>query len=512
MSNWKELFHKDVLIKKIERSKKTCIECAVVAGLLLATGVAVSSGNSSHQGAYTAVINNVAVGTVDNEQEAMALVAEVQADMARDSGNTVMAQADVQLIANGENGAEPADPARIKENISKVLGSSAATAKQLACTVRINDFSVTVPDKDAALQIFEAAREKYDANNLYSVTLTETTGMGSEGGTFSATLERNPIPSWNVAVSLSLAPEREAAYGTWGSVVGMEFADPIEIVENYVSPEEITDIDAAIELVIKDKEKNKIYQVGEGDCPSIVAEKNDMTLARLVELNGFADENQMLRVGDELIVAVPEPELSVIVKEEASYQEEYTAETVYIDNTEWYTTKEEVISEGAPGLRQVTAVADLRNGKEVARNITAEHILKESTPSVIERGTIVPPTYIKPLSGGIFTSGFGARWGTVHKGIDWACPTGTPVVASSGGTIARAEWSDSYGYVVYMSHPDGRQTRYAHLDKLLVEAGETVEQGETIALSGNTGDSTGPHVHFEILINGVQVDPLSNMD
>ena len=73
--------------------------------------------------------------------------------------------------------------------------------------------------------------------------------------------------------------------------------------------------------------------------------------------------------------------------------------------------------------------------------------------------------------------------------------------------MAKAGWGSGYGYVVYINHEDGRQTRYGHLSKILVKAGQTVKQGEKIALSGNTGVTTGPHLHFEILINGKQVDP-----
>ena len=88
-------------------------------------------------------------------------------------------------------------------------------------------------------------------------------------------------------------------------------------------------------------------------------------------------------------------------------------------------------------------------------------------------------------------------------------PTGTSVYASCGGTVAKAGWGSGYGYVVYINHADGRQTRYAHLSKVLVKAGQSVSQGDKIALSGNTGVSSGPHVHFEILINGKQVNPLN---
>ena len=131
---------------------------------------------------------------------------------------------------------------------------------------------------------------------------------------------------------------------------------------------------------------------------------------------------------------------------------------------------------------------------------------------------MTPPTYIKPISGGRLSSRFGARSAptkgasTYHKGVDWAVPTGTTVVASNGGTVAFAGWASGYGYAVYINHSDGRQTRYGHLSKVLVKSGQTVEQGQVIAKSGNTGRSTGPHLHFEIRIGGTAVDPLKHMN
>lgn len=113
--------------------------------------------------------------------------------------------------------------------------------------------------------------------------------------------------------------------------------------------------------------------------------------------------------------------------------------------------------------------------------------------------------YIMPAEG-VLSSGYGWRWGRMHQGIDIAAPIGTPILASSSGTVEFAGWTDGgYGYMVELRHPDGSLTRYAHASKVLVQKGQAVTQGEAIALIGSTGRSTGPHLHFEIHLPGVGV-------
>jgi murein DD-endopeptidase MepM/ murein hydrolase activator NlpD len=147
--------------------------------------------------------------------------------------------------------------------------------------------------------------------------------------------------------------------------------------------------------------------------------------------------------------------------------------------------------------------------------ILKQELIKEAVPMIVERGTKVPPTYIKPISGGRISSPFGKRNSPTkgassnHLGVDWATPTGTSVVASCGGTVSKAGWASGYGYCVFIEHEDGKQTRYGHLSKVLVKVGQKVRQGEKIALSGNTGVSTGAHLHFEIRVNGTAVNPLN---
>jgi murein DD-endopeptidase MepM/ murein hydrolase activator NlpD len=100
---------------------------------------------------------------------------------------------------------------------------------------------------------------------------------------------------------------------------------------------------------------------------------------------------------------------------------------------------------------------------------------------------------------GLFTSGFGWRWGRMHKGIDIANNVGTAVVAAKAGRVAFSGWHDGgYGYLVTIAHDDGSRSLYAHNSRLLVREGEEVRQGQAISQMGSTGRSTGPHLHFEI--------------
>jgi murein DD-endopeptidase MepM/ murein hydrolase activator NlpD len=110
---------------------------------------------------------------------------------------------------------------------------------------------------------------------------------------------------------------------------------------------------------------------------------------------------------------------------------------------------------------------------------------------------------------GVVVSGYGMRWGRMHEGIDIACAYGTPVHAAAAGTVIYAGWMEGYGNLVVLDHGSGLSTAYAHASALLVSTGQTVSQGDEVSLVGATGHVTGPHLHFEVRLNGVAVDPLS---
>ena len=134
---------------------------------------------------------------------------------------------------------------------------------------------------------------------------------------------------------------------------------------------------------------------------------------------------------------------------------------------------------------------------------SGQKIVSSAKPSATVSGIGL----IKPISGTI-TSRYGARWGSTHTGLDIAAPTGTTIVAAAPGTVTYSGNSGSgYGNYVKISHGNGVETLYAHCSKLYVKKGQTVARGEAIAAVGSTGNSTGPHLHLEIRLNGVAQNP-----
>jgi murein DD-endopeptidase MepM/ murein hydrolase activator NlpD len=121
------------------------------------------------------------------------------------------------------------------------------------------------------------------------------------------------------------------------------------------------------------------------------------------------------------------------------------------------------------------------------------------------------PTAVLPVKGGVLTSGFGYRWGTLHAGIDLAAPLGTPEYAVMDGVVLKAGPASGFGQAVYIQHANGDVTVYGHMEKILVTTGQVVKAGQEIALLGAEGQATGPHLHLEVHVGGIQgrkIDPI----
>ncbi|WP_442856345.1 peptidoglycan DD-metalloendopeptidase family protein [Butyrivibrio sp. WCE2006] len=489
---------------------------------------------SSGDNIFKVSLNGVEVGTLSSKQAAEKCLRDARRQLAAESEELILVDANLELEGDDVLFGQIDSKKAVRARMLEVLKNNISTTLERSYTVKINKYSVNLSSKDDVFTLLGEALGKYDTEGEYKVELVTD-----------PTREVNVLTSQVVSVEEAKKQEEEIKLPEAGinqaisdifreikpliveksfddyqlGLMSIDFGDKVEVVESYLPSSEITDIQTAIDEVTKDQETNQIYEIKAGDTLGTIAEDFGIPMNQLIAINEtIEDENSTIRIGDEIIVTVPEPELAVVYTKQQYYEEDYEADVIYRDNDSWYTTRSEVVQEPSDGHRKVVAMVSYVNNSEVGRDIQKEEVTYEAVPKIVERGTIVPPTYIKPISGGRLSSGFGRRnaptkgASSFHKGIDWATPVGTAVMASNAGVVTRAGWGRGYGYVVYISHSDGRETRYGHLSKILVKPGQSVSQGQKIALSGNTGVSTGAHIHFEILINGSQVNPLNYLN
>ncbi|MFI3213562.1 MAG: M23 family metallopeptidase [Eubacteriales bacterium] len=478
---------------------------------------------------FQVILNGINIGYVADTEIVDGMLIQARANLAQESDELVFVETTLEVEGEEVYIGQVDKVDTMITAMTEVLRSNVQETLQRSYTVKINEYAVNLQNSDMVNELLQAAIDKYDTENRFETELVLDPSREVNVLTVNVLdtwenigVETDPLLEAGVEAYLTevfdaIEPAVEKSFDDFDyGLKALEMGDKVEIVEAYLLESEITEIDVAIDEVTKEQEINVIYEVVSGDTLSQIVEKVNIPMEKIIEINpNIENENSIIRIGDEITVTEPEPELSVEREELVYYEETYDADIIYVDNDDWYTTDQVTLQEPSAGKRNVAVMVTYRNDKEIDRVIEKEEIIVEAVPKIVERGTKIPPTFIKPISGGTISSSFGYRTSptagasTYHQGIDWAVPVGTAVSASSGGTVTRAGWASGYGYVVYITHPGGLETRYAHLSKVLVSVGQSVSQGDKIALTGNTGVSTGPHIHFEIRSNGVAVNPLS---
>jgi murein DD-endopeptidase MepM/ murein hydrolase activator NlpD len=169
----------------------------------------------------------------------------------------------------------------------------------------------------------------------------------------------------------------------------------------------------------------------------------------------------------------------------------------------------------APSAKIIDTHATERLGALAAtrKERGAEQAAAAQTQAAADRSVVAAarPQAVLPVNGGQLTSTFGMRWGTLHAGIDLAAPMRTPELAAMDGVVLKAGPASGFGLAVYIQHANGDVTVYGHMDQILVTEGQVVKAGDVIALLGNRGQATGPHLHFEVHVGGIQgekIDPI----
>jgi murein DD-endopeptidase MepM/ murein hydrolase activator NlpD len=468
------------------------------------------------------------IGATDDTGRVKALLIQARRELSAESGGFLIPEIVPELRPDTEGISEKnSSDEEIKQAFRQYMNERRLPEVERSYTVKVNDTIVSVKDADTVKNILDDALAVYDTERKYEVQLVKDTDR--ELTVLKADIRRNgeetdiseiAEPAGAAVITDEIGePEQTILTGFESFDYGLEevgFSENIEISESCVDGTELLEEATAADLLTGMQAQQQIYKVQSGDTLSVISLNLQMPLDEIIELNDeLENENSIIRPGQELLITVPEPALSVLWTETARCEEIYDLPMEYVYNDEWYTNKKVTLKEPSAGYREAVNRITRKNDEIVDTEVLYEEVGIEAVAKVVEVGTIAPPTYIKPLSGGRISSTFGRRSqpkkgaSTYHKGVDIAVPTGTSVWASSGGTVTRAGWAGGYGNVVCIQHADGKETRYGHLSKIYLKAGQQVRQGQVIAASGSTGVSTGPHLHFEIRIGGEAVNPMN---
>ncbi|WP_166245851.1 M23 family metallopeptidase [Paenibacillus turpanensis] len=374
---------------------------------------------------------------------------------------------------------------------TKVLSALASqlVAKPVGIELKIDGNVVAiVKDEETAKSILETIKQNYLAKEA----------------------ERNAKKSGQVSVlSASVAP---APTVEQTELLSVGFAEQVELNQVELQPEQVPldPQETVKKLETGDVQPTK-YEVQEGDCISCIAKKFDIS-KQVIYVNNPQIKNDMVRVGDVLDLTVLQPTLSVKTEEKIVEMQEVQYPTEYIPDDDMRAGRTEVIKSGKNGMKRVTFKLTKENGLLMEEELVSEEMLQEPVTAVVKRGTKVVKgegtgKFSWPVVSAKLSSGYGMRWGKLHKGIDLTS-SNKNIIAADNGKVTYAGYKEDYGNMIIIDHLNGYETLYAHLSKITTKSGTIVEKGEKIGVMGNTGDSDGIHLHFEIHSNGSIQNPM----
>ena len=348
-----------------------------------------------------------------------------------------------------------------------------------------------------------------DPDAAREMLLSDVSGISTQ---YVLTVDGSVVGATNNKTSLELLRQRLLKNGTGtGDNVKTEFVQDVRIEERAVPNSSIRTIEEIEQALTANSQEVVTYTVQDGDTVSAIAQRFSMKVSDIESLNPDLNVSR-IHVGDTLNISAAVPVLSIQQIRRMEYTEAIPYETVTEKADDLYTNQSRIVQKGVDGSAAVVADVVYVDGVEQSRSILSRTVVTEPQTQIKEVGTKALPakapkgTFILPFNGRR-TSLYGWRRSGFHTGLDLAGSAGSPIVAADGGTVTLAGWNGGYGKCVIIDHGNGYQTLYAHCSSLLVKEGQKVAQGEQIARVGNTGNSTGPHCHWEIRIGGKTVNP-----
>ena len=297
------------------------------------------------------------------------------------------------------------------------------------------------------------------------------------------------------------------------------FAQQVFLAEVEVKPEEIDPFEIVEEMNYAFEEEAMENEVKKGDNFWNLSRKYKLTVNDLIILNPDINPEKIYP-GDKLLVRPMNPVLDVVIELENTVVESIPFKVKYRRDNRLYTHQQKILRAGVEGEKEVLYHITLLNGYQHSLAVLEEKVLKEPSDALVQIGTRKTVSRGGRINYGVvsgtrISSYYGYRIHPItgkrrfHDGIDIAAPHGNTVYAYTDGVVVEAGWNGGYGYCILIDHGDGLKTRYAHLSRIFVRVGQRVRVEERIGAVGSTGNSTGPHLHFEVIKNGRTTNPLN---
>ncbi|MNW31488.1 Murein hydrolase activator NlpD precursor [compost metagenome] len=430
---------------------------------------------------YKVYVKGQEVGAIQNEDQLAALYENKSQAYAEK-------YPDAEMVLNTEaitTKIEKAYKADVdsKATLTKLDGMLTAYAKGVKVMVDGQEVGI-VKDEDTAKAAIKALQKEYIPE-----------GQGQPAG-------------WTSSVKKTSASSASNTSKAWLMSVGVN--EDISYEEVKADPNKLLSEEGALQALKESKEQPITYTVREGDNLSSIASQFGMT-AWEVKQNNPGTREKYLQIGDTLQVTAPKAPVTVTTVEKIVEQVTIEPTIVTRESDELKAGTSKVVRPGQSGLKQMDFQITKENGQVIKEEWLGQKVIKESVPEVVLKGTKVvgegTGQFTWPVSGAILTSSYGGRWGRMHEGIDMG--GNRDIKASDEGVVTFAGQQNGYGNVIIIDHGNGYQTLYGHLSSIGVRSGQVVRQGESIGVMGNTGRSTGTHLHFEIRKNNVPQNPMT---
>lgn len=292
----------------------------------------------------------------------------------------------------------------------------------------------------------------------------------------------------------------------------VSYATEVKVEAGHAPKNEVLDFESAQEKFFLGE--CILHIVSEEETTQSIAELYTVSEEKLIADNEVSE----LAAGTTLKVYTEKPIIPIKTVEHIDGEIDIPYEIIEKEDSTIYEGQKRIETKGVCGKKYLNAYITRVNGIITQENIIKSEEITSPTAEVVMVGTKTPPPsvgtkeFIMPASGRL-SSTFGRRWGRAHEGIDIAATTGTKIVASDNGVVIEAGFKNNgYGNIVKIDHQNGFITYYAHCSKVYVNEGDVVAKGDRIAAVGNTGRSTGPHLHFEIRENGTPHNPFNYIE